>query len=45
MFVNDLYKINSLQGNAPLKYWKMQLKYGVQSLFGYYESLKQLAQK
>jgi len=45
MFLNDLYRINSLQGNAPLKYWKMQLRYGVQNLFGYYEVLKDLAQK
>lgn len=36
MLIYDLDKITSLQGNAPLKYWRMQLKYGIEGLFAYY---------
>lgn len=34
--IYDLNRINSLQGEAPLKYWKMCINYGIQCIFGYY---------
>ena len=36
MMTWDLNKINSLTGEAPEKYWKMQINHGIVNLFGYY---------
>jgi hypothetical protein len=45
MLSYDLYRINHLQGDAPVKYWGLQIRYGIASMFGYYETLKSLARR
>lgn len=36
MMTHDLNRINSLQGEAALKYWELVIRYGIQSMLGYY---------
>ena len=45
VFTYNLNRIHQLQGDAPIKYWGLQIKYGIVSMFGYYETLKSLARK
>lgn len=36
MMTYDLHRINTLQGEAPLKYWSLVIRHGIRSMFGYY---------